>query len=190
MFNNTGWTYVTSSGLSVTAGFGLEGNAQHVCLYLQDPRTDIYKITAWGIGAGFGASPIPISVSGSKMEFSSGGSDLYSIYNEPIGLADLSQLLVIYSGNGIVTIGGMSVSMVLFVRAHLLQLGYLAIPFAGPQVALFQMTKAFCFMGGSELSTPNLGVDGLVNFYKVSSAEKIDPHYYNERLGIMDTLQK
>jgi hypothetical protein len=173
MFNNTGWSYQTSSGAGLTVGELAEVTVQHTRLYISSPSGDQYKIIAQGVGGGVGASIIPGSITGSTVDFVSAGTNIYSLYNEPIGLADLSDLLVIYSGNAVFLTGSGSGSVVLFLHANLAKFGWLLVPIAGPMIAASQTVKAFCFVAAAQLSTPNLGVDGLGTFYSVLSANKV-----------------
>jgi hypothetical protein len=173
MFNNTGWSYQTSSGAGLTVGELAEVTIQHTRLYISSPGGDQYKIIAQGVGGGVGASIIPGSITGSTVDFVSAGTNIYSLYNEPIGLADLSDLLVIYSGNAVFMNGSGSGCVVLFLHANLAKFGWLLVPIAGPMIAASQTVKAFCLVAAAQLSTPNLGIDGLGTFYSVISAHKV-----------------
>jgi hypothetical protein len=172
MFNHTGWNYQTSAGVGLTVGELAEVTVQHTRLYVSSPSGDTYKIIAQGVGGGIGAGIIPGGVSGSTKDFTSKGTEIYSVYNDPIHLADLSSFLIIYSGNVVYSYGGGTGAMVLFLNGNTSDLLYLAIPFFGATVVVAKTVKALCFMAGVQVSSPNLSIDGTGTLYSVLSANK------------------
>jgi hypothetical protein len=173
MFNASGWSYATSSGIGITAGEEAEITIQQTRLYLTSPNGDTYKVIATGAGGGIGASAIPASITGSTTDFVSAGTNVYSLYNETITIDDLSGMLVIYSGNLTWLTGEASGSLVIFCHGGAGQFALAAIPLVGPMVAFAKVVKGFCLIGSGQLSTPNLGADATGTFYWVSSADTV-----------------
>jgi hypothetical protein len=173
MFNNSGWNYSTSSGVGLTVGEMAEVTIQHTRLYINSPNGETRKIIAQGVGGGIGAGAIPGSISGSTVDYVSAGSSIYSLYNETITVADLSDMLLIYSGNLTFLNGVGTGSLILFLHSSLWQFAYMAIPIAGPAVTASKVIKAFCFVASTEMSTPNLSADVVGTFYNVISADVV-----------------
>jgi hypothetical protein len=173
MFNASGWSYSTSSGVGATVGELAEVTIQHTRLYVNTPNGDTRKIIAQGVGGGLGASLLPASVTGSVTDFVSAGTNIYTTIGSNITLADLSDTLLIYSGNLTWLSGNASGSLILFVHAPLYQFAYLAIPFAGPLLAASNVIKAFCLVAAAQMSTPNAGVDATGTLYSVLSADLV-----------------
>ncbi|HVM86760.1 MAG TPA: hypothetical protein VMT76_01140 [Puia sp.] len=173
MFNNSGWSYDTSSGVGLTIGELAEVTVQHARIYVKAPTGETRKIIAQGVGGGVGASVLPASVTGSTTDFVSAGSSIFSLYNETITIADLSDMLLIYSGNLTWLDGVATGSFIIFMHSSIWQFAYAAIPLVGPSIAASKVIKAVCFVGSAELSTPNAGVDATGTFYSVLSADVI-----------------
>lgn len=173
MFNASGWSYSTSSGAGVTVGELVEVTVQHARIYVNSPNGETRKIIAQGVGGGLGASVLPASITGSVTDFVSAGTKIYTTVGENITLADLSDKLLIYSGNLTWLNGNGSGSLILFLHAPLSHFAYLAIPIAGPMIAASQVIKAFCLVAAAQMSTPNAGVDATGTFYTVLSADLV-----------------
>lgn len=173
MFNATGWSYTTGSGLGVTVGEVAEVTIQHSRLYVTSPSGETRKIIAQGVGGGVGLSVLPAAVAGSTTDFVSAGTNIYTAVNDVITLADLSDTLLIYSGNLTFLNGDGNGSLVLFIHAPLTQFAWLAVPLVGPAIAASQVIKAFCFVAAAQMSTPNLGMDATGVFYSVLSADVV-----------------
>lgn len=171
MFSDTGWSYQTSSGIGLTVGELAEVTIQHARIYVNTPTGETRKIIAQGVGGGIGASIVPIGIAGSEASYRSVGSHIYSIYNEPITLADLSSFLLIYSGSGVVGDVGGTGGLVLFLHGTVGSLGFLAVPFFGTTIVVAKAVKAFCFMAGGQLASPNASIDGTAVLYNVASAD-------------------
>ncbi|MBS1948743.1 MAG: hypothetical protein JST47_13350 [Bacteroidetes bacterium] len=174
MFNNSGWSYSTSSGVGLTIGELAEVTVQHARIYVTSPNGDTRKIIAQGVGGGVGASILPASITGSTTDFVSAGTNIYSVFNQTISIADLSDMLLIYSGNLTWLTGDGSGSLVLFLHnTSIWQFAYGLIPIAGPAIMASQVLKAFCLVAAAQMSTPNLGADATGTFYSVLSADVV-----------------
>jgi hypothetical protein len=173
MFNHTGWNYQTSAGVGLTVGELAEVTIQHTRIYVKSPSGDTFKIIGQGVGGGIGAGLIPGGITGSTADFKSAGTEIISIYNHPISLADLSSFLVIYQVTGVANIGAAAGSLVLFINGNYSDLAWLAVPFFGPSIVVGVTVKAFCFMAGLELASPNASIDLTGTLYSVLSADKV-----------------
>ncbi len=172
-FSNSGWSYSTSSGVGGTLGELAEVTIQHTRLYINSPNGDTYKIIAQGVGGGVGASVLPASITGSTTDFVSAGSNIYTLLNDNLTLADMSDSLLIYSGNLTWLDGTASGSMVLFLRFPLWKIAAGLILSSELVSALAETIRGVCFIASAQLSTPNAGLDATGTFYAVYSADSV-----------------
>jgi hypothetical protein len=185
IFDNTGWTFQSSSGGAATGGDVWEVTAGQARLYISGPDNTVYKVIGTGLGIGIGISAVPASVTGSTADMPTlASSVVYGLLNSQLDINDFSSLMVIYSANAVVSLGtpiapDISASMALFIHLTAIQkinLAAAVLTPTGPLGVLASLSSAFkavCFFVGPQVSTGNVGADATGTAYWISSADPV-----------------
>jgi hypothetical protein len=183
MFIPSGWHYATSSGLDVSASYKvLEFHAGGVRLYIESPNGDKWKLNAYGGGIGIGKSYLlPGSLSISRSNMPSIGSQICKLFDENVDLDTLSDTLIIYAVEGAVAAMGGSGALILFVHSNIITkvtdygtalfTGGVGIPLAIINESV--NAKAYCFVAAYEFDFAIASLSASGKFYKVTTKEKI-----------------
>lgn len=170
MLNNTGWSYASGAGVGGTVGECLEVTAGYARIYVTSPNSDTFAIDAAGVGVGIGLGLLPAAIAGSLPDFVSAGSNIYTIYNDPISLSNLTNVWLIYQGNLTALTGSGYGALVLFIDTSWpALLACISNAFA-LSVLLARCIKGFCLVTGAQMSTPNLSADATGTFYMVGGS--------------------
>jgi hypothetical protein len=178
IFNNTGWSYDTGSGIAGTVSAeGYEITAGEARIHVNAPDGSRYRII--GSGFGFGLSNLPANLSGSDADMLSAGTSIYGFNSPSLEIEDFSSFMVLYSLNGTYQMSGISGSLAFFVhptaweKVKLAAMATSPLGLVGVIAELTSSFKAVCSFAGMQVSTPIVGADLTGTAYWITSTNLI-----------------
>ena len=184
----TGWSYDTSSGATVSAGELLVISGGRANMYVKSPDNKRYMVTAYGGGGGVGASlpvPVPAAFSFSLADFPSVGTSIYGLNRNTFDIHDFGHGFFTDTLDGSIIMGG-SGGMVLFTKskmgflkmlAKLLEANLSVVPnpflLPGLYRSVVAETNGICLTAGITMGS-SVGIGVMGQYWAVKTIQEVD----------------